>query len=123
MEDHYTHCVFSDESGYNTGRYRSIGMISMPFSELNSIETDLLDICNSFGITNLKNFKWNKITNYNKRDGAKSVIEYLLGRAIEEKVRVDVLIWDIEDSRHKITGRDDVENLQRTKIIDDLISV
>lgn len=113
MEEPFTHCVFSDESRYNTGRYRSIGMISMPIHELNSIENDLLDICNSFSITNLRNFKWNKLSNYKKRDGAKSVMEYILEKAVEEKLRVDVLVWDIKDSRHKIQKRDDVENLQR----------
>jgi len=113
MREPYTHCLFSDESGYNTGRYRSIGMISMPFCGLNSIENDLLDICSSFGISNFRNFKWNKLTSNNKRNGAKHVIEYIVKSAIEEKLRVDVLIWDTRDSRHDITGRDDVKNLQR----------
>lgn len=113
MEKPFTHCVFSDESRYNTGQYRSIGMISMPLSELNCIENDLLDICNSFEITNLRNFKWNKLTNHKKRDAAKNIMEYIVERAIEEKLRVDVLVWDIKDSRHEIRRRDDIENLQR----------
>ena len=30
-----------------------------------------------------------------------------------DKLRVDILIWDMDDSRHKNSGRDDNENLSR----------
>lgn len=113
MNDIFTHCAFSDESGHNTGRYRSIGMISMPFEELGTVENDLLDICIFFGIKNLKNLKWAKLKNNKKHDCAQGIIEYIVQKAIEEKIRVDVLVWDTDDSRHKIMKRDDVQNLQR----------
>jgi hypothetical protein len=33
--------------------------------------------------------------------------------ACANRLRVDVVVWDIEDSRHKVRGRDDIENLAR----------
>lgn len=113
MKTVYTHCAFSDESGHNIGRHRSIGMISLPFDRLNRIEEDLLDICKSYGVKNLKNLKWARLKNNKKRDCAKSIIEYTVEKSIYEKLRVDVVVWDIEDSRHKVMRRDDVQNLQR----------
>lgn len=113
MKIKYSHCAFSDESGYNTGRYRSIGMVSMPFEELSSIENKILSICNEFNISRLKNLKWGQLKNNKKRDCANNIITYIVENAIKEKLRVDVLVWDIQDSRHKVQGRDDVQNLQR----------
>jgi hypothetical protein len=113
MLETITHCAFSDESRHNVGRYRSIGMVSFPFDELKVFNTDFLNICNSCGINNLSNFKWGKINNNNKRNAAKQVMEYMFNKAIIRKLRIDVLIWDTNDSRHKIMGRDDPENLAR----------
>jgi len=39
--------------------------------------------------------------------------EFAIENAIARKLRVDVLIWDIQDSRHKVPGRNDIANLQR----------
>lgn len=113
MAEIITHCAFSDESKHNKGRYRAIGMISFPFDELDVLKNDFCRICRKNGINNLKNFKWGKIKNNNKRNAAKSIIEYITEKAISSKLRVDVIIWDTDDSRHKIVGRDDSENLAR----------
>lgn len=107
------YCAFSDESRHNIGRYRAIGMISFPFSQLATIQNHFLKICSDYGINNLKNFKWAKLKNDKKRNAAKSTIEYIVDKAILRRLRVDVLIWDIKDSRHEIVGRDDSENLAR----------
>lgn len=111
--DTINYYAFSDESRHNKGRYRAIGMISFPFDQLEIIEKQCLKICSDHGINNLKNFKWVKLKNDKKLNAAKSTVEYIFNKAILRELRVDILIWDTHDRRHKIVGRDDSENLAR----------
>jgi hypothetical protein len=108
-----THYAFSDESKHNTGRFRSIGMISFPSNQMGNIENEFLKICSEYNITNFKHFKWKQLKNDRKRNATKSILKFIIDKAFLRKLRIDILIWDIEDSRHKIVGRDDSENLAR----------
>ena len=107
-----THCAFSDESGYTKGRYRSIGMISMPINEYKPLKEEFMEIVSSHG-KSIKNFKWGKLKNKTMQSGISEVINLALKKSIENKIRIDVLTWDIEDSSHDIVHRDDVANLAR----------
>jgi hypothetical protein len=75
--------------------------------EISAAIRQILDDCN---VTELK---WNRLGSAKDRFAALAVIDKVLTLVLDRKLRLDTLIWDIEDSRHNIEGRDDIENLQR----------
>ncbi|MFC1828046.1 DUF3800 domain-containing protein [Thermodesulfobacteriota bacterium] len=102
--------VYSDESYITAERYRSIGAVSFPRSyeaEINSrLEFILSDSC-------VEEFKWNKLKTAKYRFCAEKLTDFLFEILFDKSVRVDVIIWDTQDSRHKIPGRDDDANFAR----------
>lgn len=107
-----THYAFSDESKHNLGRYRSIGMISMPVTNYTNIENNLMHILSKYR-KSIKSFKWTKLKNKNTFNAISDMINLVMENCRENNLRIDVLIWDIEDSRHRIPGRNDSSNLAR----------
>jgi hypothetical protein len=105
-----TYIAYSDESRYNLGRFRGIGMISLPSEHL-AVITEQLKV--ALEESNVKEFKWSKLRTAKYRFAAQKIIEICLNSALRGILRTDVLIWDIRDSRHDIIGRDDLANLQR----------
>ena len=105
-----THCAFSDESGYNTSRYRSIAMVSLPHRNLDLVDEKIHTILEG---GNIREFKWKNLNDAKMRFCATAIVDYVIEQVLGEEFRVDVLTWDIEDSRHKIVGRDDEENFRR----------
>ena len=104
-----THVAYADES-YTKHRYRSIGVISLPEHSEQALSGAISVILEDSGITE---FKWSKLRQARERFAAIKLVDLTVNRAIAQELRVDVLIWDTEDSRHKIRGRDDEANLQR----------
>lgn len=105
-----SHVAYSDESYHNRGRYRSIAVVALeadqaePFSRLlGELLTD----------SEVSEFKFQKLRQARYRFAAQKIVDFVIERASCGALRVDVLIWDTEDSRHRIQGRDDVANLQR----------
>ena len=105
-----THVAFSDESHQNIGRFRGISLISLKKEHYKLISDRLQLLLKNKRITELK---WNKLRNDKKRNVGIQFLTESINFAIQGLLRVDVLVWDIEDRRHKIRGRDDVANLQR----------
>lgn len=99
-----SHVAFFDESNWNKGRFRSISMISMEYSFYLELRPTLYEITTGKHCE----MKW---TNIDVETGLQ-VIGFVFDNL--HKLRVDVLTWDMEDSRHKgVIGRDDEQNLQR----------
>jgi hypothetical protein len=105
-----THCAFSDESGHNIGRYRSIAMVSFPHRNLDSIDEQIFVILQEAGV---REFKWMKLRSAKIRFCANAFVDLVIDHVLRGDFRVDVLTWDIEDSRHKVMGRDDQENFRK----------
>jgi hypothetical protein len=105
-----THCAFSDESGYNFGRYRSIAMVSFPHRNLDSIDEQIFAILQA---ANVREFKWMKLNDAKMRFCAIALVNLVIDQILQGEFRVDTLTWDIEDSRHNVIGRDDQENFRR----------
>ena len=61
----------------------------------------------------VREFKWKELDGAKERFAAIKMLEFTVAAACAVKLRVDVLIWDIRDSRHDVQGRDDLANLQR----------
>jgi len=105
-----THVGFADESNWNTGRFRSLGLVTTKADCLPLLDQELVTILNASGVAE---FKWEKLRSAKARFAAEKLCRFTVEKAIAGRLRVDVLIWDIEDSRHKIPKRDDIANLQR----------
>jgi len=105
-----THIGFSDESNWNTGRFRSIGLVTTTVAALDDLNQQLTQL---LAESDVREFKWQKLQGARERFAAKKMCDLAVEAALRQQLRVDVLIWDIEDSRHKVAGRDDIANLQR----------
>ncbi|MCJ7444845.1 MAG: hypothetical protein MUO26_10000 [Methanotrichaceae archaeon] len=124
-----THIGFSDESNWNKGRFRSIGLATCHVDSHSPIEEELQGLLEESGISK---FKWSELDGARKRFAACKSLKFVVDnscnrlRRIHQQnqatfsesshancLRVDVLIWDTNDSRHNIMGRDDIGNLQR----------
>lgn len=105
-----THVAFSDESHWNKGRYRSLGLVTLPRESLAELERSLARLLDESGVSE---FKWEKLSGARERFAAIKMCEFVVDAACQGSLRLDVLVWDIEDSRHKVPQRDDVANLQR----------
>lgn len=106
-----THVGFSDESNWNKGRYRSLGLVTVPLDDLHELNRELNSLLEESGIQ--KEFKWKNLRQARERFAAQKMCDFTIKHAIARRLRVDVLIWDIQDSRHNIPRRDDIANLQR----------
>jgi hypothetical protein len=78
--------------------------------ELEGLEKETRRLLNE---SNVHEFKWHKLDGANERIAAIKLCRLAIKGCCTGRLRIDVLIWDIEDSRHKILKRDDVANLQR----------
>lgn len=105
-----THVGFSDESNWNKGRFRSLGLVTLPLGVLDQLEKELQRLLKESGVNE---FKWKNLTGAKERFAADKMCRFAIDKASAGKLRVDVLVWDIQDSRHEVRGRDDVANLQR----------
>jgi hypothetical protein len=105
-----THIGFSDESNWSKGRFRSIGIVTCRSSDLPDFDKELGLLLQDASISELQ---WKKLNGADKREAAKKACKFVLEKAHTGFMRVDVLIWDIQDSRHNVWGRDDIANLQR----------
>jgi hypothetical protein len=105
-----THIGFADESHWNTGRFRSLGLVTTSLNLHATLEDELLRLLEESGVSE---FKWKKLDGARERFAAIKMCEFAIENALARKLRVDVLIWDIQDSRHRVPGRDDIANLER----------
>jgi hypothetical protein len=101
--------AFSDESRYNINQYRSIAVLSLPFPEYEGLVTEFSKILEESGIRELK---YGSLTSAKMRFGALKTIDLIREKALKRQLRIDVIIWNITDSRHGVVGRDDKTNLQ-----------
>ncbi len=105
-----THCAFSDDSKHESDRYNSLALVTLEVKNFLSFNEELKKILEDSDISD--EFKWNKVRNAKYRFAAEKLIDIVFKNKIH--MRVDVLIWDLEDNRHKnLPGRDDSENLVR----------
>ncbi|MGQ9526078.1 MAG: DUF3800 domain-containing protein [Armatimonadota bacterium] len=105
-----THVGFSDESNWNKGRFRSLGLVTTRLACLGGLETELKNLLSE---SQINEFKWKKCDGAKERFAAEKMCDFAIEKACAKLLRVDVLVWDIQDSRHSVHGRDDTGNLQR----------
>ena len=105
-----THKGFSDESSWNQNRYRSIGLVTA----LTGIaDTAGKTVASALEESGVREFAWKDLTTAKRRFAAEKIVDHVFELASPGQLRVDVLIWDTHDARHRIMGRDDTANLAR----------
>ena len=103
-----THFTFSDETQFNVGRFRAIGALSVAAELAEPLQSEVSTILRDCSVSELK---WEKVRTAKDRLAALAVVKWVLNN--RNSLCIDVLMWDTEDSRHAIRGRDDIENLHR----------
>jgi len=110
MRSPVTHVGFSDESNWNVGQFRSLSLVTTTIEYLDGLEGELAQI---FFESDVSEFKWKELRGARERFAAEKMCTFAIKKATTRQLRVDVLIWNIQDSRHDIQGRDDIANLER----------
>lgn len=105
-----THVGYCDESHWNRGQYRTIGLITAETKTAADLETSVEQILSCKGT---KEFAWKDLRTADKFSLAKELCNLALEKLHNRQKRIDVLIWDTMDSRHTVRHRDDTENLAR----------
>lgn len=101
--------IHTDESA--SGRFKSICAISGFNDRLVELENKLKEKLNFY---NLSELKFTDVrTHKPKIECAKDFISIAVDYASKQKIRIEVIIWDLYDSRHSVPGRDDKGNLER----------
>jgi len=85
-------------------------MVSLPYYNLDLVDEKIHAILED---SNIHEFKWKNLNDAKMRFCATKIVDYVIEQVLDGEFRVDALTWDIEDSRHKILGRDDEENFRR----------
>lgn len=106
----YDHLAFSDDSGHEDGRYNSLSLVTFPLEHEVELRYELKALFVSSGISN--EFKWRDVRSARHKFAAEKLHAFIFKHL--DKIRIDVLIWDMEDTRHKdVFGRDDKANIGR----------
>ena len=105
-----THVGYSDESHWNQGQYRTIGLFSSEAGPARDLETATSKVLAS---KDIKELAWKGLRTDNTISVAEELCGLVVDRVCSGDMRIDVLIWDIADSRHAIRRRDDTANLAR----------
>ena len=101
--------AYSDESG--TGdRFTSIASFSLRKDALSTVNDTIKQLLNSSSVSE---FKWQKLKDARYRHCALKLIDSVWGFLRSADARVDVIIWDNQDERHAVAGRDDSANFGR----------
>lgn len=100
--------VVSDESGVDgSNRYQSVAFVSGPSSRIVEFNGYCREVLTRHGATELK---WSEIATGEKNRASREIVERFFTC---HDLRVLVLCWDTQDSRHSVEGRDDDENFHR----------
>ncbi len=115
--------IYGDESSHTDGRYKSVCLVTLEQANNLNFNNELSAILSESNISS--EFKWQKLKDTRYEFAANKMIDFTFNKILQNKLRVDVLTWDIEDYRHKnIKNRDDIANLQRMyfRLLKDVMS-
>lgn len=100
--------IYSDDSGSCDKRYQCLGVISLSEQSARKLNNELVSILNE---NQLEELKFEELRGHSPKMKAASCF---LNTAINYcgSIRIDILLWDHQDERHSVHGRDDSKNLQ-----------
>lgn len=104
--------AYADESGCFTEKYQSIGIVSGTQVELDNIRNELRNMINS--TKEVTEIKFSKVRTHRPHINlADAYVKKALDYIGLKKIAIDVICWNISDTRHAIEGRDNEANLGR----------
>ena len=105
-----THLGYSDESSWNQSRYRSLALVTGSAEAMRDLDSMVSAVLRE---SNVRELAWKNVASAKHRFAAIKVYDAVCNTMHNRPLRVDVLIWDTHDSRHRVRRRDDSENLAR----------
>ena len=110
MSNNISHFAFADEHNHDSGsgRFGGIALITM---KRNDYKTVCNRVSDTFSQSKIRSeFKWAKTKQARQKDAAVGLIDLAVDMALEKLIRIDVISWDYNDSRHSIDDRDNIAN-------------
>jgi Protein of unknown function (DUF3800) len=107
-----SYLAFCDESGL-TGkeRFQAISTVSGSRGEMRILHNQLRDLLKKYGRSDIK---FTKVGGHStSTQVSKEFIALGLRKCYEKTIRINVMVWDTQDSRHSVRRRDDIENFKR----------
>lgn len=104
--------AYSDESGTFDHRFQSIAIVSGEEDMIHDLRKKLWNEIHNKGICEVK---FSEIKGYQspRAEVARQFIKYAVKEfANHKRIRIDILTWDVQDSRHNIPNIDNIKNLQ-----------
>ncbi|GEM_PF-245275 len=102
-----THVGFADEANWNVGHFRSVCLVTTPAGNRKRLDEKIRKLLTE------SEFKWSELRGERQSGVARELCQLAIEEASNGTLRIDVLVWNIKDSRHDIRGRDDRANLGR----------
>ena len=87
MSQKVTHVVFSDESNWNKGRYRSLALVTLPIEYLECFNDELTDLFRSSSISG--EFKWKNVRGSREKFAAQKICNFAIENARHGRLRID----------------------------------
>jgi hypothetical protein len=100
----------SDESQISATRFRSIAAVSLPVEHADACNATLGEVVRSRGVAE---FKWHELSSAKRRFCAIALVDAVFDALLPCEARIDVVVWDTHDSRHRVLNRDDDRNFER----------
>ena len=101
--------AYAHESGSGADRFCSVAVVSGPAEGIQHLRASIEQAFGSSPLT-----EWKDVTGDRRHsEAAWCMLRCAVEAILKQRVRVDVLVWDKHDRRHRVPGRDDVANLAR----------
>jgi hypothetical protein len=84
-------------------------MVSSELSVARAIHREIASILTN---SNVADWHWKKLRNAKYRLAAEKLIDFAVPRLENGSLRIDILAWDSQDSRHSVKNPDEAKNLQ-----------
>ena len=102
--------VFTDESNITASQFQSLSAFSLPYCYYDELTSEVNKILYN---SQVLEFKWQKLKNAKNYFCAEKLIALVFAKLYSFNLRVDTVMWDMNDSRHSINRRDDMANYER----------
>lgn len=96
-----TYSAYCDETRYNVGRVRGLGMVSAAASEIARLDGELRALLAASHVTECK---WEKVRSAKAGFAAAKLLRWTLDRAREGLLRVDTLTWQAESAAQRVAA-------------------
>lgn len=108
--DEMRYVIYGDDSGSSDKRYRCLTLVSSSPDVAQNLSSSLATFLVAKQVSELK---FEEVRGHPPK---MQVAEYFIEQAVDycfrRKLRIDTLLWDTQDSRHAVRGRDDEKNNQ-----------